>query len=170
MPNKDPEARKAYIRAWYLKNRERLLVYSAEYRQKFPEKVSEGKKRIYHNKYKNDPERKAKVSAYAKKRRIEKYDHVRAIERASYEKHRDRALAYGRATSRTVERKAREAVGVAIRKGLLARASECSCARCGEQANEYHHPSYDRDKWTDVVAVCHQCHKDIHRDLSSAST
>lgn len=55
------------------------------------------------------------------------------------------------------------AVNVAVKKGILPHISERKCEDCGEQANEYHHESYDEDKWLDVTPLCFTCHKIRHR-------
>jgi hypothetical protein len=39
------------------------------------------------------------------------------------------------------------------------------CAGCGRKAEHIHHRTYDRigcERDTDLVAVCHDCHRDIH--------
>jgi len=57
---------------------------------------------------------------------------------------------------------ARRAVSKAIESGLLAPASGFSCVVCGGEASEYHHESYEPERWLDVVPVCVPCHRAIH--------
>lgn len=59
--------------------------------------------------------------------------------------------------------KAKDAVKVAIKKGKLKPASELTCERCGEQAQELHHPDYTKP--LAVQALCRSCHKLLHADL-----
>ena len=33
---------------------------------------------------------------------------------------------------------------------------------CGAMATGFHHHSYEREHWLDVVAVCDSCHQNIH--------
>lgn len=58
--------------------------------------------------------------------------------------------------------KARNAVYYAIKTGKIPRPDSLKCS-CGEQAQEYHHPSYEPEHWLDVVAKCIKCHRKIHR-------
>lgn len=54
-------------------------------------------------------------------------------------------------------RRAREKVKDAIRRGDLARASDCMCTDCGKPADAYDHAAgYDNP--LDVEPVCHECH------------
>lgn len=57
----------------------------------------------------------------------------------------------------------------AISKGILKR-SEC-CQWCGTGADDRrliaHHASYEKDRWLDVVWICHPCHKKVHQDLKT---
>lgn len=167
MPQKDPEARKRYIAEWYRKNRERLLAYAKEYREAHQDEVSDVKKRIYHERYKIDPEYKARVHIYQKKRRKEKPEHVKSIERRSREKTGNKALLkYQAAHSRSDGRRARTTVNRAVRTGKLPNASTLPCATCAAPAREYHHHlGYERSNWLMVIPVCAQCHKDHHAAL-----
>ena len=61
--------------------------------------------------------------------------------------------------------KAHDAVKREIEKGSLPRASAQTCVECGEQAHDYHHFSYDKDHWLDVVPYCHDCHMKLHAEL-----
>lgn len=60
------------------------------------------------------------------------------------------------------QRKARMYVFRQIRKGNLPHVSTRACADCGAQATQYHHESYERDRWLDVVPLCTACHKARH--------
>ncbi len=63
--------------------------------------------------------------------------------------------------------KAMNAVNHAIAAGKIPRADSLKC-KCGEQAKEYHHPSYAKKHWLDVIPKCRQCHVDIHKDTPSS--
>src|SRR5688500_714272 len=52
------------------------------------------------------------------------------------------------------KQQARMAVSGAIVAGKMPRATEQSCAHCGNPAcHHHHHNGYDRDHWLDVVPV-----------------
>lgn len=54
----------------------------------------------------------------------------------------------------------------AVRNGEIPSITEMSCAVCGGQAKEYHHQSYDKpDSYLDVVALCVECHNNVHLNL-----
>jgi hypothetical protein len=54
-------------------------------------------------------------------------------------------------------------VGNAVKRGALKKATNCKCAVCGNQAQEYHHPDYS--KTLEVTPLCILCHKHIHYRL-----
>lgn len=58
-------------------------------------------------------------------------------------------------------RKAGHAVNHAIRAGILLPANTHKCS-CGNQAKQYHHPSYTPEHWLHVVPFCVSCHFDHH--------
>lgn len=58
---------------------------------------------------------------------------------------------------------AHSAVNNAVRRGKLPKASTLSCANCGLTADHYHHWSYEREHWLDVVPLCMKCHHKLHR-------
>ncbi len=55
------------------------------------------------------------------------------------------------------EKKAQHAVFAAVRCGKLPAVKILTC-KCGKQAEEYHHPSYAKEHWLDVVPLCYKCH------------
>lgn len=57
---------------------------------------------------------------------------------------------------------ARRAVGVAVASGAMPPARNVQCADCGGKAQEYHHASYERDRWLDVTPLCTNCHNKRH--------
>lgn len=57
--------------------------------------------------------------------------------------------------------KARSVVGNAVATGKLPSAITLICS-CGEQAEQYHHPSYEPEHWLDVIPVCRKCHNELH--------
>lgn len=59
----------------------------------------------------------------------------------------------------------RDAVNAVNRKvaaGELPAPRTLDCRVCGNQASDYHHPSYERQHWLFVVPLCRSCHKLIH--------
>ena len=49
------------------------------------------------------------------------------------------------------------------RNGTLPAASSLACVECGNQAAHYHHHlGYEPEHWTDVIPVCHTCHRLLH--------
>ena len=63
--------------------------------------------------------------------------------------------------------RASSAVSNATASGKLPRANALSCQECGDPAEQYHHPSYESNKWLDVVPLCRPCHARLHRSLDS---
>jgi hypothetical protein len=59
--------------------------------------------------------------------------------------------------------KAYDAVKYAIQSGKLPRVSTQTCTDCGEQAEHYHHESYDKKDRLNVVSLCALCHKQRHK-------
>lgn len=57
---------------------------------------------------------------------------------------------------------ARIAVSNAIRDGKIPKAKNLKCHYCNEQAEQYHHPSYEPGHWFDVIAICRKCHYHIN--------
>lgn len=53
---------------------------------------------------------------------------------------------------------ARGCIQKAIMRGDLPRARDCRCSDCGKPAKEYHHKSYKREHWLDVIPLCRSCH------------
>jgi hypothetical protein len=77
------------------------------------------------------------------------------------------AAAYKKSISKDPEkRSARDAVKYAIRKGVLPPVQTLKCARCGKQAEHYHHyKGYAREHRLDVEPLCNVCHGAEHRTL-----
>lgn len=58
--------------------------------------------------------------------------------------------------------KAKWAVNHEIGAGKMQKAFFFKCKRCPEQAQQYHHPSYEPERRLDVIPVCRKCHREIH--------
>lgn len=71
-------------------------------------------------------------------------------------KHRPHEIAY--AQRNPEKKKAKNVVNNATKKGIIPRISTRTCAWCGEQAHQYHHESYDAERWLDVIPLCRKCH------------
>jgi hypothetical protein len=166
MPFKETPERRAYRRAHYLKNRERYLENAREQRRRADPVQQAAYFRAIYERNHLDPAYRRKVSEYQRRRRAADYEHVRDIERASYERHRAERIATQRALSRTPEYLARAYVNRQIRDGKLPRASTKPCVRCGKRAREYHHHlGYEREHWLDVTPVCSVCHRATHLEV-----
>jgi hypothetical protein len=59
-------------------------------------------------------------------------------------------------------RRARSAVANAIQASKIPPACMLTCADCGRPAQHYHHESYDREHWLDVIPLCRKCHTARH--------
>lgn len=57
---------------------------------------------------------------------------------------------------------ARQSVNNAVHTGRLQPIKSCACLMCGNQAQEYHHWSYDTEYWLDVIPLCQPCHTSVH--------
>lgn len=75
---------------------------------------------------------------------------------------------YERRRSGQPQRKAKNAVAYAVRMGRMPSIKTLSC-ECGQPAKHYHHPSYARERWLDVIPVCIPCHTAIHRNDETAT-
>ena len=60
------------------------------------------------------------------------------------------------------QEQARAYVQRMMRKHGFPRPYTLPCADCGQQATQYHHESYERDRWLDVIPLCAKCHKARH--------
>ena len=70
-------------------------------------------------------------------------------------------------TRHAEERKARNAVNNAVKRGVLQPANMQLC-ECGNPAIEHHHHlGYAKDNWLRVVAVCKTCHVIFHSMTSA---
>lgn len=65
---------------------------------------------------------------------------------------------------------AHKAVEAAIRSGTLADFRRMRCYACEKPAQCYHHPSYEPDRWLDVVPFCHGCHTRHHAQENARIT
>lgn len=63
------------------------------------------------------------------------------------------------------QRNARNAVIHAIEKGRLPHPDSLQCS-CGEPAKHYHHKSYAKEHWLDVIPVCTKCHTLCHKKIA----
>lgn len=65
------------------------------------------------------------------------------------------------------KKKAKEAVKYAVKLGEIPKIKTQKCLCCDEQAIHYHHWSYEKEHWLDVIPLCRTCHVDIHNGLIS---
>lgn len=66
------------------------------------------------------------------------------------------------------QERARQAVHDAIRRNGFPKPTRYLCTDCGVQAEEYHHESYEREHWLDVIPLCVGCHKKRHQPKQEA--
>lgn len=114
--------------------------------------------KICHNKtgreYRSSPDGKVHQRAYEKQRRL-----IRKLDPGYIE---SQLAWYNR---NPLAMKARRKVHAAIRKGIIQKASECICAKCGNQARHYHHRNgYEEGHELDVIALCSSCHRIAHNE------
>lgn len=64
-------------------------------------------------------------------------------------------------------RKAMQAVNNAVAAGRLPRPDTLLCSYCPKPAQQYHHhKGYELEHWLDVVPVCLECHRTIHKKIA----
>jgi hypothetical protein len=61
--------------------------------------------------------------------------------------------------------RAREFVHNEVRAGRIPPIKTQLCTDCGKQASQYHHNSYEREHWADVIPLCYRCHGKRHREF-----
>lgn len=61
-----------------------------------------------------------------------------------------------------VGEQARHATNKAVKDGIIPRISTQKCQECGNQARHYHHWSYEKEHWLDVIPLCFYCHIEVH--------
>jgi hypothetical protein len=146
------EARKAYRRQWYLKNRKLTIKRAAAWAEAHPEKVRGYKRKYMRAQYQANPEKMRERSRRFNKAHPEKQS---AWRKAHPEKRRLYQRKYAKANPEKI--KAHNALGHAIRSGKITRGP---CAKCGDPKTEKHHPDYSKP----LVAVdmCHLDHVQLH--------
>jgi hypothetical protein len=124
------------------------------YQKANPEK-RRASQRAYHASSVGKTRRRAYLEANA--------DHIRERQNAYQATPAGRARdARARAKKPLAVKRAHRAVRNEVEAGRLKPAREQLCT-CGRQAQELHHPDYDRPLY--VVALCVVCHKATHRAL-----
>ncbi len=63
-------------------------------------------------------------------------------------------------------RAAKKAVRLAIEAGQILTIESLSCVKCSEPAKHYHHDSYAKEHWLDVIALCQECHTLAHKSTA----
>lgn len=136
------ECRKSDTRQYYENNKERVLSTNADWRMRYPQKMRQYQK-TYEERY---PER-----VNNSKRRYAQL-HARELVAKAMQYRKEHPDKY----------KAHVAVQVAVGKGLLPKIGTQLCENCGNVAQNYHHWSYEREHWLDVIPLCCKCHNGIH--------
>lgn len=93
-----------------------------------------------------------KVCMNAYNRGYNQTEKGKEVQKRSNEKYREDEL-------HRWEHKAHNAVRTAVKAGVLPHISERICEDCGEQAQIYHHESYEEARWLEVTPLCHSCHR-----------
>ncbi len=106
--------------------------------------------------YSKRPEIRDRLNSGRRRRRQENPEKYRAESRNYYAE---------LMTSSPEKRKAREFVNQQIRYHDFPKASSFKCKYCDNQAEEYHHPSYEESKWLEVEPVCKKHHAKIHNEV-----
>lgn len=58
--------------------------------------------------------------------------------------------------------RAHREVNIAVDRGHLPSPKTLQCVDCSGPAQEYHHESYEKEHWLDVVPLCVLCHNQRH--------
>lgn len=141
---KNSEKLRESQKSYYRKNKERVLKYGRDYRTNHPERVRSTQKKIYYSRTPEDWKRVKENAARFKK-----------TEKAKEWNRKYRAL-------KKYEAKARWILNNAVRDKLIVRPERCQiCNR--EEKVEGHHSDYDNP--LQVVWVCQECHRNIHKPL-----
>jgi 1,4-alpha-glucan branching enzyme len=129
----------AYRRKYYEENKEKVLGINTRWNERNPEKVRE----IQHAYYQSHKEK------------------INQDAREWEKKHPEKILASKRKwiENNPAARKAHLAVREALRTGKLKKQS-CSC---GSLKSHAHHDDYDKP--LEVIWLCPQCHKTLHKEL-----
>ena len=61
--------------------------------------------------------------------------------------------------------RAQNAVDKAVAEGTLPHVSTHQCQECGVEAQHYHHESYAREDWLNVIPYCARCHRQRHVEM-----
>ena len=140
MPRKDPESRDAYNAAYRAAHKAEITAWREAHRE----------------------EKAAYNAAYCAAHRAE-----RAAYRAAHPEV-DRAVKAQEDAAHPEKRIARNAVNQAVKMGRFPPANTMACHLCGNaQAQEWHHHNgYGPGHEMDVIAVCKQCHTEVHRKYS----
>ena len=88
-------------------------------------------------------------------REYNKTTHGRTICRKAHKKYYDKNIEKIRA---------KNAVANEVRSGRIPKANTLLCSICKIEAEEYHHPNYEKEHWLNVIPVCKICHNNIHNN------
>jgi len=108
--------------------------------------------------------RERTLKTHAKHRQTDKY---KATKQRYYYSEKGQAAAkrWQEKAKESGKAKARQAVNHAVENGKIPRASECKCAMNDGTCNgpiEYHHKSYSKKNWLNVVPLCRKHHLLLH--------
>lgn len=98
-------------------------------------------------------------------RRARDPEGVKLYDRNQYLKHREKQKARGVARHEIApyKRQARTAISLLVKRGGLSLAKYYRCVKCGNQALDFHHPSYRVEDQLNVVPLCRPCHIKTHK-------
>lgn len=164
--------RKAESKKYRENNREKLAVKDRQYYQ-------ENREVMLRKNHQYRQDNREKMIAYGREYYTENRDELLSKHRQYYAKNKNKLIAqkrqyYLKNREKIIEERgeyqrnnpmmsrARNAVYRAVKRGILSPVAELVCAWCGEQAEEYHHHSYEKEYQLDVISLCRSCHKLIH--------
>lgn len=120
------------------------------------ERQQSGSVKAYQKAYKHTAKYKKQAKQYrqteqgkAVQKRFVQSDKGKACTRRKYLRNKYRYKAYA-------------AIQKAIKEGRLKPVSAHQCVVCRKQAEFYHHHSYEKPFWLDVIPLCRSCHTLIH--------
>ena len=135
----------------------------------------DSKKRAYRNRHIDKKKRKEnravngdKIRSDERRYRKENRDRMREYDRSRYgaRKARVRMVNSGWQKDHPIERRARDAVKIAMSKGDIIRPNACSM--CGESCKpDAHHHDYSRQ--LDVTWLCRSCHRMEHSSVDEGA-
>jgi len=145
MKKRNPVRQKEYDRAYYIKNKQKIISRVLNWREKNREKWNETRRKYSIKKIESDPQYREKLKIFA---------------RNQYRKHRAKKLLYSALQKGTQKRIARTKLRHAIMRGDIIRSPKCDACNSFIKT-EAHHDDYSKP--LSVIWLCKICHEKVHR-------